>query len=788
MLASSVRLLVTSDDALFAKIKTICSEFEEMHIVRKPDLKSGLNFLKRHKSSSVLIDLNLNEINDSNKFIELMKGYSSCPVVALASPSDPDFAFKTLLTGAQDYLFVNDLTLEGINKSINFASFKLMGQLKEAHFQERIKRKTDNLEQIIRDKREQLQLSEESYRNLVNLVPVSILILNSSYDITFANSQFLKVFDYDPKVRESKSIFDLFRSPEDRERIERILRSVSGKKCNVLAQLKQKNGENIWCSIAVSHHNKNDHQLGEYVVTLEDITERKIQEKLDLENQIHKETNKVKTQFLQSISHEIRTPLTSIDGFIDMALYNCKDAEVLDNLITIKNNASQLKSLIYELLDFSKMETGELDIEFSRFSLFNLIESAVNIVLPRAKSKNIELQVEYGSMLPEKVCSDKHKLKQILLTLLNHVVQCSKSEARVRLSISVDMLNNGHGQLCAKIFSSDPNDCESILERIFSPFAVSNKEYKIDKNNFGYGLMAIKRLANELGGDIKLSQLDRDNEIEYELDLDLGSLKSVPFYNHSILNKNKHIEEATMLDVSDKSKPLSGINILIAEDSQDLQSLFKFIINQMGGDLTLCSDGTEVFDLIEKKSFDLILLDIQMPKMNGDEVVKILRSKNYNGPVLALTAHAFKEEKNYCLQVGFDDFITKPFEFEHLERMILKYATKKDKVTKKSSVISGLKKEEYKELLTIFYTNLKENVALLDQALEGGDISRIKQLSHKIKGSSSCYGYADISSIAKSMNVESNKESPQVDHIKQQLGLIKEELKSVEEEYNELVS
>ncbi|WP_372894438.1 response regulator [Stieleria sp.] len=376
--------------------------------------------------------------------------------------------------------------------------------------------------------------------------------------------------------------------------------------------------------------------------------------------------NESKSEFLANMSHEIRTPMTSILGYAELLTDLVEDEKAVGYLATIRRNGNFLLGIINDILDLSKIEAGKFEIDSERFDPARVIEDVRSIMEVRAYEKGLKLDVDYRGRIPQFIESDAKRLKQILINLVGNAIKFTQ---RGRVGIVVESANrpdtneplptSTEGQLRIRIKDSGIGMTPEQQTRLFKPFSQGDSIITQQFGGTGLGLAISQRLASMLGG-----------EISVESKINGGSTFTLSI-------KTGDVVEATeirptgerQLDNETTSSSTVRLNahVLIVDDRRDIRFLSKHIIDKAGGRVTEAEDGVLAIESVKQaaergETFDLILLDMQMPNMNGYETARQLRQLGYAGPIIALTADAMQGDMNKCLQAGCNDYLSKPID------------------------------------------------------------------------------------------------------------------------------
>jgi len=411
------------------------------------------------------------------------------------------------------------------------------------------------------------------------------------------------------------------------------------------------------------------------VGTIQDLTEqRQIQKDLKEAKEAAEAANHSKSEFLANMSHEIRTPMTAILGFTDILLENVHHKENIHAAKTIKENGDYLLSLLNDILDLSKIEAGKFDIEKTRFSLVEVIEDVVSLMNVRSSEKGLELKTEYEGLIPATIESDPTRLRQILINLVGNAIKFTEVGA---VTIKVKLLNSDSSspQLQLKVIDSGIGIEESKFERVFNPFTQSDTSTTRKFGGTGLGLTISKRLAEALGGSISLCSVLGQGST-FSVTLDTGPVKKQDLIRPTTSEKTLTEEFDSTPEVG--KNPVLNCHILLAEDGEMNQRLITHLLKKAGAQVEVAENGQVAFEkyassVKNNQPFDVILMDMQMPILDGYSATSKLREADCELPIIALTAHAMSGDREKCLAAGCDDYATKPIDKQKLYSMIGSY-------------------------------------------------------------------------------------------------------------------
>lgn len=397
-------------------------------------------------------------------------------------------------------------------------------------------------------------------------------------------------------------------------------------------------------------------------------TERKQAAKeLQLLKEQAEAANYLKSSFLANMSHEIRTPLGVITGFVDLLRSsNISPSDSESYMLAIERNSQQLLRLIDDILDLSKVEAGKLVVEKVEFSLIDILSDIKSTMAFKAKEKGLSFHLKLTENTPEWLISDPIRIRQILLNLVTNSIKFTETGSiNVTVGFQFD-------KLTLEVEDTGCGLTKDQSEKLFQPFSQADASITRKYGGTGLGLALSKRLTEALDGTLRLShyQLGKGCTFVAEVKATL----STRIHMQSNSQESKNLSSRLTFDPAQPVPPgrLTNIKILLVEDSLDNQFLIKRILEREGATLEIASDGIEGVEKATALNPDIILMDIQMPQMDGYTALKILRDQGFSNPIIALTAHAMAEERKKSFEAGCDAHLTKPIQKEILIQEILK--------------------------------------------------------------------------------------------------------------------
>jgi len=400
-------------------------------------------------------------------------------------------------------------------------------------------------------------------------------------------------------------------------------------------------------------------ELGTLAESLNNMTSR-------LQNQVlsrmtAEEASKTKNLFLANMSHEIRTPLNAVLGFAELLHSpDLTQKEKDDYLDIIRRTGSSLTSIINDILDITRIEAGEVEIELSAFSLTQLISDIECILQVKCREKGIQLHFYRHGYVADFIRSDVGRLRQILTNIIGNAVKFT-GKGGIRVTYQVE-----GAQLVFSITDTGPGITEAQLGRLFQPFSQGDDSVRKKHGGTGLGLQISQRLAHLMGGDLKL--------IRTEVGVGSTFMIQIPYWPTTDKAAQATLEgHPTWTERETPLKSLLGKHILICEDSPDNQFLAQKFLSQTNASLDFVSNGEEALLRTNQKSYDLILMDMQMPVLDGFAATQNLRRRGVLTPIIAITGYAMNSDRDKCFSAGCSAFLPKPYNREALLRCISKW-------------------------------------------------------------------------------------------------------------------
>ncbi|MDX1963687.1 MAG: ATP-binding protein [Pirellulales bacterium] len=440
---------------------------------------------------------------------------------------------------------------------------------------------------------------------------------------------------------------------------------------NVVLLNYRKDGTEFWNEVRISPLRDEQGNVTHYVGIQSDVTERKsIEDTLRLAQAQAQSANEAKSAFLANMSHEIRTPLTAVLGCADTLYPRLTDDEQREMVQMIRNQGQLLLGILNDVLDLSKIEAGKLEVNRVPCSLLQTIEDVHSLFAPLAQEKGIELHTDYPEFVPRLINTDPLRVRQILINLVGNAIKFTERGQVIIHVRPYDPLRPGF--LRIDVSDTGVGIAREKLADIFTAFHQEHRHLSQKYGGTGLGLTICQRLTELLEGRIEVqSTLNRGTQVGLELPLTEEEAASTISVREQLAADNEHIHETLRVTIP--------LRVLVAEDTRSVQYLVRRMLEDVQARVTVVNTGQEAMDLMLKSApgkepFDVILMDMQMPVLNGFDATARLRSLGYKLPIIALTAAALQGDREKCLEAGCNDYLPKPLERHQLFLVLAKYA------------------------------------------------------------------------------------------------------------------
>ena len=530
---------------------------------------------------------------------------------------------------------------------------------------------------------------ETVLRRIIDLIPYCVFWKNRNLEYLGCNQRFAELAGLENSLEiVGKSDFDLPWKQEEalgyRGDDRGVIESETPK-LHIIETQQNAESEMVWLDTSkvplAAENGRVFGVLGIFTDITEQVQNKKALERINAElkaaTAAAERASQSKSEFLANMSHEIRTPLTAILGYLDLLDDPSEAAAHPEHIDTIRANAHHLLRIINDILDLSKIEAGKLELEHIPFSLEAIAGDVQSLLRVRADDKGLDLEIERATDLPEIVSSDPTRLRQILLNLVGNAIKFTlRGKVTMRLTWLADPGSPTAGRLRVEVEDTGEGIPPDKLDRLFVAFSQADSSVTRRHGGTGLGLTIARRLARMLGGDLTVrSQVGQ------------GSCFSFEIQTQALEPKSTAIASRGTRPAPSTDEPLSGLRVLVAEDVKVNQKLVRRFLEKAGARVELADDGREAMEKIREASaaggqpFDVILMDMQMPEVDGYTATRELRAEGYGGPIVALTAHAMASDKARCLAAGCTDFLSKPIDRQALIERVADHSSTREAST-----------------------------------------------------------------------------------------------------------
>jgi PAS domain S-box-containing protein len=475
------------------------------------------------------------------------------------------------------------------------------------------------------------------------------------------------------------------------------------------------------------------------------------------------EANRAKSEFLARMSHEIRTPMNAILGFTDVLRrgYEDSEAERLEFLNTIHSSGQHLLELINDILDLSKIESGKLEIELTRCSVHKILAEVVATLGIRARDKGIDLSLGWVGLAPATILTDPTRFRQVITNLVGNSIKFTE-KGGVRLEARLDR-SAARPQLIIDVIDTGIGMKPESLRKIFDPFTQADNSITRRFGGTGLGLSISRQCATALGGGLSVKSEYGKGSV-FTLTIDAGPAEAIEMVDPLAQTPSQPAAAGSAATVM-RLKPA---RILVVEDGTSNQKLITIVLQRAGVTVELANNGQIGFDMAMAGQYDVILMDMQMPVMDGFTATKLLREQGCKLPIIALTANAMKGEEEKCRTAGCSGYLSKPIDVDLLLRTLAELVGElpadagapnpriaprampapapKDIATLESTL--PIEDPEFLEIVQEFSDRLHEQLGEMQKAWERQELGELASLAHWLKGSGGTAGFNTFTSPA----------------------------------------
>lgn len=626
---------------------------------------------------------------------------------------------------------------------------------------------------------------EEKYRNIIANMKLGLLETDNDDIIQYVNQQFCELSGYTVSELLGKHSVDLLVTDASKQTVkDKSASRADGISDTYEMQVRTKSGDiRWWLTSGGPNFNDRGKMVGTIGISL-DITERKMHEaELQIAREKAVESARAKEIFLASMSHEIRTPLNAIIGLVrEIAREPLSPKQ--ERYIRNAGLASQhLLSIVNDILDITKIESGQLNLEVRTFSMQQLIDTAAAILMPEAVDKNLDFNVDTGPGLSQAYIGDGNRIKQVLLNILNNAIKFT-DKGSVSISCDAVPLDDSRHRVSIRVADTGIGMEPAFLEHIFDKFSQGEVSTARRYGGTGLGLSITHELVQLMGGNIEVSSVKGEgSHFTVVLDLEAGDPANLE-------------PDASAGSFS----VLKGRSVLLVEDNDLNRLVAENCLVHCGMRVTGAHNGAEALEILRERRFDIILMDLQMPIMNGLDATTFLRKEmEIKTPVIALTANAFKAELDRCLEAGMNDYITKPFEESVLLASILRNIGPASATAPRGTLpavdgeplynldyivqFSRDNPEFVRKMVALFVEQVPASVAEIQSSLESGNLMNAAAVAHRIKPNIDSFGIVSLKQEIRDLEARAQEKAPAQElkalagHIREVIDCVVQQLK-----------
>ncbi len=511
-----------------------------------------------------------------------------------------------------------------------------------------------------------LAASERHFQGLIRSIPQIVFVLNKLGQITYVNQ---KASDYTGLPISQITTENWLKNihPEDQDQVLQEFETSIKTQTEFQAEYRFRriDGQYLWYLCRALPIQESGYEL-EFFGTMTDVDiYKKLTDELEASRAAAENSNQTKSAFLANMSHELRTPLGAIQGFADlMKDPQLESSERLKYLDIISRNVKSLTHIIDDILDLSKVEAGKLKVEKVAFEPLLVFEEVTHLFSETVKAKKIFLEIQYESNIPKQIISDPARIRQILTNIVGNAVKFTE-KGGIKIVVKTKDCLKDSVEFQVSVIDTGPGFPESQAKKLFQPFVQVDTSTTRKFGGTGLGLVLAQKMAKALDGDVRIITCESNKGCHFVITF--KALRASP----DLISKDSVIESPLLQG----TESLCGMSILVVEDSKDNQTLIHRVLTKRGALVEFASDGEEGVLKALHHFYHVVLMDIQMPKLDGYGATKKLRKAGYKQPIIALTAHAMEEERLKTKEVGCNGHITKPLDIPLLISTLSSFRT-----------------------------------------------------------------------------------------------------------------
>jgi PAS domain S-box-containing protein len=691
------------------------------------NIEDALTMTSIHSFDCILLDYYFSGSSNGFDFIRNYRASrGEAPIIMVTSYNEPALVVESMKLGVADYIAKKDISPESIAKSIHYIL-----KLREAENNRMLAEKA-------------LLESELRLKTIVERSPVIVFTIDSNGYFKLFKGKGVSVLNIKPENIIGHNISDIWQHlPVTLHDYNAALKGI-----NYTTQVETANHHfEVNYIPVVNHQQKITAMMGVAI----DITDYKRNEEALLNTiEITEAASKIKEQFLANMSHEIRTPIHGIIGLNQFLCNTELNEEQSHYAELVQKSASSLLTIINDILDLSKIEAGKMQMEEIPFDLRETVAICIESISCRATEKNLAVNISIDKDVPDFLCGDPVRLSQVLNNLVGNSIKFTET-GKVDIYICASSKNEGSCIIEIKVSDTGIGIPQSRLPFIFDSFTQAGSDINRKYGGTGLGLTIVKKLIEQQQGTIAA---------ESEVNCGTVFTVKIPYI----------ISETTTVKTTMKKElinALEGIHILVAEDNDINRFIIEKMLKTSGAQLTFAVNGEDAVRFASTLNCNVVLMDIEMPGMNGYQATEIIRNelKLNSIPIIAMTGHAMDGERNKCISCGMNDYISKPFQTVELTDMIAKWikplvanepASQKIMTTKTANCtnldflreISDGNEAFFKEFIQLFLKTAPQAIIDLQSSHKQENWELLRQAAHKVKPSFNYVGLKELNQAA----------------------------------------
>lgn len=637
----------------------------DINLVKAQSGREALLLLDLYDFGMILLDVQMPELDgfETAQLIRQHDKYKSTPIIFVtAINKDDQYIYRGYEVGAVDYVF-KPFEPQILRSKVN-VFIELFRKTQQLQKQAELIRESERRERYLRLAELEVE-SLRRYRNLADAIPHIVWRAKGDGTLDYFNKVWSDYTGLSLETSFGNGWQSAFQVGDLNGFLKTWMISMrQGESFQTECRIIRQDGQERWFWIKAVCEKNQSEQVVAWIGTCTDIHDRKTAE-LRLIN-AEKQANAAslsKTSFLANMSHEIRTPMNAILGFTELMLEADQSTEErIDCVHIVQRNGRQLLKIIDEILDISKVESGRLEIERVEVNTLNLLEDVKSLMRLSALDKGLEFSVILKSAIPRVIFTDPTRLRQILLNLVGNAIKFTP-QGSVKLEVEwFEATGETPPRMVATITDTGVGIQVANTAHLFQPFMQEDSATTRNFGGTGLGLALSRQLARAMKGNVFLKESTPGKGSCFTLEIEAIPVMPTDF----VQNFPSDLDKKDRLFSRGSEKRLAGMKILLVEDVPDNQVLMLHFLGLAGAEVEVANNGKEGMTKALAGTYDAVLMDIQMPILDGYEATRGLREQGFTVPIIALTAHALNEEREKILSMGCDGYLSKPVEYNIL--------------------------------------------------------------------------------------------------------------------------